>query len=146
MTRAEDNPIGIDLWDGWSLELPSTFATGRDPDGSWSAWSDEWVVDVKTISTAGRADGSTLSAAEMLGGEGEFEHTLSDGIRRGHARASEELDDRGQRTAWLHAEVAVPNKVIFCSIGRLARETPDPADLAFALSIWRSIRNSDERS
>lgn len=49
------------LWAGWSVELPACTAQ-RNPDGSWSAWGEDWALDVHIFEVGG-----TVSADKLLG-------------------------------------------------------------------------------
>ena len=57
----------VDLWDGWSLELPSPCRTTRNADGSWSAWDETRAIDIDIVSVSGHSDGSPFPAEKMLG-------------------------------------------------------------------------------
>src|SRR5438046_409057 len=65
------------LLDGWSLELPVRFSDAANPDGSWSGWDEEIAIDLVTVSTAGRKDGSALTAEEMLNDRTQRSHEYS---------------------------------------------------------------------
>ncbi len=62
----------VELWDGWRVTVPNDCMAERNADGSWSAWDAAHTIDVHIIATAGRADGSPLSAEEMLGRAAEI--------------------------------------------------------------------------
>jgi hypothetical protein len=56
----------IALWGGWSIELPVCEQV-RNEDGSWSAWGQDWAVDIHIVETSGKSDGSKATKEELLG-------------------------------------------------------------------------------
>src|SRR6266581_1772727 len=61
-------PQRVELWGGWSLELPSPCRTIRNQDGSWSAWDETHVVDVSIVEVGGRVGGGPIGPEQMLTG------------------------------------------------------------------------------
>ena len=49
------------LWSGWEITLPPA-SHGRNKDGSWSAWGENWTVDASIVEMSGR-----ISASKLLG-------------------------------------------------------------------------------
>jgi hypothetical protein len=62
----------VELWDGWSIELPSGCMSERNPDGSWSAWDATRVVDIHIVTVGGNQTGRPITAEQMLGQPGEL--------------------------------------------------------------------------
>lgn len=56
------------LWGGWSIELPDC-QKQRNEDGSWSAWGEDWTVDIHIIETSGKVDGSSATKEDLLSPE-----------------------------------------------------------------------------
>ncbi len=72
MPEVLENGGTVDLWAGWSVELPPA-CYDRNADGSWSAWGRDWALDVQIVEAAGLADGTPATAAQMLGDTGSQE-------------------------------------------------------------------------
>jgi hypothetical protein len=66
MVNAAKGPTHVQLWGGWSIELPASHYQ-RNEDGSWSAWGEGWAVDIHIIETSGNERGEPASAEQMLG-------------------------------------------------------------------------------
>jgi hypothetical protein len=66
MVNAAKGPTHVRLWGGWSIELPASHYQ-RNDDGSWSAWGEDWAVDIHIIETSGNERGEAASAEQMLG-------------------------------------------------------------------------------
>jgi hypothetical protein len=126
----------LQLGEGWSIELPPSFASRTNPDGSWSAWDAERVIDVQLLSTEGR-DGKPIDAAAMLGGfeSGTHEWERRDSGVLGVADLVEEQDETGPILR-LRSETAVPNQLLSCWFGFRHREDTD-----WALAVWNTIKN-----
>ena len=56
----------VDLWAGWSVNLPPSHYQ-RNEDGSWSAWGSDWVIDVHIIEIGGDSDSNPVSGERILG-------------------------------------------------------------------------------
>ena len=61
----------VALWSGWSVHLPRS-CHQRNDDGSWSAWSADWTIDVDIIEAADKA-GKPVCQEKMLGDAGAQE-------------------------------------------------------------------------
>jgi hypothetical protein len=66
MASTARGPTHVQLWGGWSIELPASNYQ-RNDDGSWSAWGEDWAVDIHIIETSGNKRGEPASAEQMLG-------------------------------------------------------------------------------
>src|SRR5215470_1574487 len=66
MANAVRGPTLIELWGGWSIVLPASHYQ-RNDDGSWSAWGEDWAVDIHIIEVAGDSEGKPVSAEQFLG-------------------------------------------------------------------------------
>jgi hypothetical protein len=66
MANAVRGPTLIELWGGWSIVLPASHYK-RNDDGSWSAWGEDWAVDIHIIEVAGDSKGKPVSAEQFLG-------------------------------------------------------------------------------
>ena len=120
------------LWDGWSLGLPNACMEARNADGSWSAWDDHRTIDVHIISTAGRADGSSLSPDEMLGAR----PTMSGG---GWVGTRESLIEEGVHRFAITA--AATNTLLSCWVA-----SRDPADEAWARRVEAGLQHDYPRT
>lgn len=58
----------VELWGGWVVKLPPAYYE-RSDDGAWSAWGNDWAVDVLIIEVGGQPNGQCVSAEEVLGYE-----------------------------------------------------------------------------
>jgi hypothetical protein len=121
---AEDRVM---LWDGWSIALPNVCMTERNDDGSWAAWDQSRTIDVHIISTAGRTDGSPLSADEMLGAR----PTIT-GV--GWVGTREALFEDGAHR-WAIAAAAA-NTLLSCWVA-----SRDPTDEAWARRVEAGLRH-----
>lgn len=54
----------VTLWGGWSLALPQCYFE-RTPDGAWSAWGEDWAIDVQIMELGGTVDGRTIEAETL---------------------------------------------------------------------------------
>ena len=59
-------PARISLWAGWSIELPVSHYQ-RNEDGSWSAWGQDWTVDIHVIEISGDNRGMPVSGERIVG-------------------------------------------------------------------------------
>jgi len=66
MATLLENGGTVELWGGWSVNLPPAYHE-RNIDGSWSAWGADWAVDVHTIVAGGHSNSQPVSPEEMLG-------------------------------------------------------------------------------
>ncbi len=126
----------VQLGEGWSIEVPAAFTSRRNPDGSWSAWDSDRVVDVQMLSTEG-PNGVPIDAATMLGGfeSGSHQWERRDTGMLGVADLVDEGDDQG----WLfrlRTETAVQNRLLSCWFA-----FRDQAQLDWALNTWKSATN-----
>jgi hypothetical protein len=65
MANAASGPTLVELWGGWSIILPASHYQ-RNEDGSWSAWGEDWAVDIHIIETSGDSQGEPVSAEQFL--------------------------------------------------------------------------------
>jgi len=63
-----ENGGTVELWGGWSVNLPPAYHE-RNGDGSWSAWGADWAVDVHIIEVGGHSNTQPVSPEVMLGKE-----------------------------------------------------------------------------
>jgi hypothetical protein len=126
----------FELWDGWSFELPKRFVRERDADGSFSAWDEDLALDIQTISTAGRKDGTPMRPTEMIGswGSGTHDYSLVGEELIGKADLVTE-SDAGGPLLWLRTFTASTNRSRSAWFG-----FRDRTQLERALRIWRSTK------
>jgi hypothetical protein len=58
----------VELWGGWGLTLPPAYYE-RNPDGSWSSWGADWVIDVNILEVSGDSNGNPIAPELLLGQE-----------------------------------------------------------------------------
>lgn len=56
----------VELWGGWVVTLPRAYHE-TNPDGSWSAWGEDWALDAHVVTVGGQANGEPVPAEDMLG-------------------------------------------------------------------------------
>jgi hypothetical protein len=65
MDNAARGPTLVELWGGWSIVLPAS-QYQRNDDGSWSAWGEDWAVDIHIIEVSGDNQGEPVSGEQFL--------------------------------------------------------------------------------
>ncbi len=78
MSNAVTRPTLVELWGGWSIRLPAA-RYQRNEDGSWSAWGEDWTIDIHIIETAGDNRGRPVSAEQILGEADDNERIVGKG-------------------------------------------------------------------
>jgi hypothetical protein len=121
----------VELWDGWSIDLPVACMTTRNEDGSWSAWDSARTIDVHIITTAGRRDGSALSAQDMLGAAQTVAGT-------GWIGAREILLEEG--TYRFAIAAAPPNTLMSCWVSSRSADDEQWAAAVMAGIVHESLR------
>jgi hypothetical protein len=120
----------VELWDGWSIELPSGCMSERNPDGSWSAWDATRVVDIHIVTVGGDQTGQPITAEQMLGQPGELRGPGWIATRQ----LLEDRDDQG-RVLRLAVALAADNTLLSCWVS-FRQDT----DVTWADQVWRSAR------
>lgn len=54
----------IELWAGWSIALPEAYFE-RTPDGAWTAWGEDWTIDVQIMEIGGTIHGNDITADQL---------------------------------------------------------------------------------
>jgi len=116
----------VKLWSGWTINLPRSY-NKRNEDGSWSAWENDWTIDVSIIDTSGDANGNPLIAEKMLGSFGTSP-LEGDGWIGGSELRKENVDSKD--VLQFVAKLAAQNTLMCCWI-TIFRED----QLEFAKSI-----------
>lgn len=129
MATLLENGGTLRLWGGWSLTLPPAHHVMND-DGSWSAWGNDWTVDVHIIEAGGDHDGNAVRAEDMLGQNASV-NANGDGWV-GTLQYLE--DDDGQKVYRLTANLAAPNSLMSCWISFLA-----PSQRTFAENVVSKV-------
>ncbi|MCH9021835.1 MAG: DUF3806 domain-containing protein [Planctomycetes bacterium] len=102
----------VKLWSGWTINLPQSY-NERNEDGSWSAWGNDWTIDVSIIDTEGDAHGNPISAEKMLGSFGTSP-LEGDGWIGGSELRKENIDS--QDVLQFVAKLAAQNTLMCCWI------------------------------
>ena len=121
----------VELWDGWSIELPSGCMSERNPDGSWSAWDAARVVDIHIVTVGGTQTGRPMTAEQMLGQPGELRGPGWIATRQ----LLEDRDDQG-RLLRVAVTLAADNTLLSCWVS-FRQDT----DVAWADQVWQSARH-----
>ena len=121
------------LWDDWRIGLPLANQE-RNDDGSWSAWGEDWAVDVHIIEFSPKDVVPTDAVDRALASGG---HRLTGD---GWVGATELLvENDGQREVFrLAGTLAAPGTLMSCWVSYFR-----PDQQAFALSIIQSVAHSD---
>ena len=132
-------PQRVELWGGWSLVLPSPCRTGRNEDGSWSAWDDTHVVDLSIIEVGGREGGGSMAPEEMLAGtETRERHDLDGAIARISTDVEITDTDNGpQPIEWTRVQAGAENTALIMSIGNSGARDTDWHE-----RLWRSVQHT----
>ena len=127
----------VELWDGWSLRLPTPCQTTRNDDGSWSAWDEHHVVDLSIIEVGGMQGGGDVSPTEMLGEAASLPQHQLDGAIVTISSDTETTDtaDGPQPITWTRVNAAAPNTALMMSVGNTGE-----SDVTWHEALWRSIR------
>jgi len=113
----------VELWGGWNIDVP-TSQHQRNEDGSWSAWGEDWAVDIHIIETAGDASGEPVPAERTLG-QVDGEHLSGNGWI-GTRRTIIEKD--GDRDVYrLAGRLSATNTLMSCWVSYVR---PDQEDFA----------------
>ena len=132
-------PRHVELWAGWSLVLPSPCRTGRNKDGSWSAWDNSHVVDLSILEVGGREGGGSFPPEEMMtsGTESWDHHDVLGAIVRVSADVETTDTDEGpQPIEWTRIHAAATNTVLIMSIGNAGSQDTDWHE-----RLWRSVKH-----
>lgn len=98
----------VELWGGWIITLPPAYHE-TNPDGSWSAWGDDWVADAHVITTGRQVHGAPISAKDMLGEQHPVNIKGHGWV--GNVKTLQEIDN-GREVYRFAAHLAVPNTVL----------------------------------
>jgi hypothetical protein len=122
--------------------LPPGCQVQRNEDGSWSAWDQSHVIDVSIIETSGRADGSAMTAENMVGGAQGERHDIG-GVIVALSTDVEETDTPSGRQPidWTRVTAGATNTALVMSIGNGGGR-----DDAWHRSIWENIAHTERRS
>src|SRR5262245_7691198 len=122
MPNIAKGPTHVQLWGGWSIELPASHYQ-RNDDGSWSAWGEDWAVDIHIIETSGDKRGEPVSAEQILG---QVDH--GQGISgNGWIGATKILieKDGGRDVYTLAGRLGAKNTLMSCWVSYLRKEQED---------------------
>jgi hypothetical protein len=125
MASAQAKQTLIELWGGWSIELPVSNQQ-RNEDGSWSAWGEDWTIDIHIIETAGDSQGRPVSADRMLGDQDRDKRTSGNGwIAIIHTLIER---DNNRDVYRLAGRLASENTLMSCWISYLRKDQRDFAE------------------
>ena len=121
------------LWGGWTIGLPQANHT-RNEDGSWSAWGEDWVVDVHIIEFSP----STLVPIDSVN-----RSLASGGARiagKGWVGAMESLveSDAGKDVFRLAGTLAAPGSLMSCWVSFFRKDQHN-----FAQTLLQSAARSN---
>ena len=128
---AEARTGRVDLWAGWSLELPTECVVERSPEGPWAAWDAQHSIDVQILEVGGHESGRPMSAEEMLG---ERSNINGEGWL-GSVEMIQE-DDAGRVVTRYALKAAAQNTWISCWVSFV-----EPAELAWAEQVAQGLRH-----
>jgi hypothetical protein len=121
----------VSLWGGWTISLPpATYE--RSGDGGWSAWSDDWAVDVHIIETAGDANGKPIPPQTMLSASNRGTPVSGPGWT-GRVEVLVE-EDRGREVYRVAGRLAAENTLMSCWVSYLR-----PEQQSFAESLLAGV-------
>jgi hypothetical protein len=121
----------VDLWDGWSLSLPTPCRVVRNEDGSWSAFDASRVVDVSILTVGGVRSGEPVSAEDMLKAPDGAPVRAANGCL---SFAETIVEDDQPGVVFLNVRAAASMTSCFVSIGYR-----DVADATWAKEVWGSL-------
>jgi hypothetical protein len=126
----------VELWGGWSIELPSECVLERSAEGPWAAWDDKHSIDVQIVEVGGHESGRPMAPEEMLGGPAN--KTGNGWI--GSLEMVQE-DDAGQVATRYALSAAAQNTWISCWVSYL-----EPAELAWAEQVAAGLQHTAPKS
>jgi hypothetical protein len=125
----------VQLWGGWNIDVPAS-QNQRNEDGSWSAWGDDWAVDIHIIETAGDKNGKPVSAEQMLG-QIDSEQRLSGNGWIGTTRTLIEKD--GDREVYrLAGRLGATNTLMSCWVSYVRNDQED-----FARQLINAVNHNE---
>lgn len=126
----------IELWAGWSLQLPPAYYQKND-DGSWSAWGADWTLDVQIIEVIGNAMGTPVSPEDMLGVDRSISFRGAGWL--GDVEHFEEVDNE-QIVFRLAGSLAAENTLMSCWVSYFREE-----QLSFARELIEAVAHRGAR-
>jgi hypothetical protein len=131
----------VRIGDGWEIDVPGSMAEEREDDNALVLWDERRTIRIKTVTVAGRRDGSAISAEEMAGDEdARYRVERSDDVILELPPQREETIE-GERVWTVPARAAAPNSVILAYF-----HSRSPEDEEWARSTATSIRHGGERT
>lgn len=121
----------VELWSGWAINLPRGYYQ-RNPDGSWSAWGEDWTIDITIIDVACDRNRQDITASQLLGAAAPSEIIVGSGWMGTRQIRSE--TDRGRPVLRVATKLCATNTVMSCWVSIL-----DEDRLAFADKLIFSI-------
>ncbi|MCW2601816.1 MAG: hypothetical protein JWM02_3645 [Frankiales bacterium] len=109
----------VQLWGGWTLELPPCQYERKDG-GPWSAWGDDWTVNIHIIEVAGDSAGKPLSAEKMLSASDRGKQISGSGWIGRAEIVVERVDDRDVYR--LGGRLAAENTLMSCWVSYVQKE------------------------
>jgi len=136
MANVAAGPAHVQLWGGWSIDLPASYYQ-RNDDGSWSAWGEDWAVDIHIIETSGNERGEPVSAEQLLGHVERGQRISGNGW----VGATETLiENDGSRDVYrLAGRLGAKNTLMSCWVSYLRKEQWN-----FAQQLINAVSHRDE--
>ena len=128
-----ENGGAVVLWSGWAIELPRA-CFGRNDDGTWSAWADDWVVDITIIDIGGDANGRPVAPTALLGELHSSKQIKGNGWI-GALDQIEEMND-GRKVIRVATKLAAINSIMHCWVSVFSKDK-----VAFANSLVQAVRH-----
>jgi hypothetical protein len=126
------------VMDAWSLDVPGSFDTVVDDDGTWQAFDDERVVYFSSLTVEPKPGNPPPPAEELLGFHEDVGTVLERFEHRGQrviGRATFNQVEAEGKVFWqVNGMSAVPGRVGICTI-----DISDRSQRDWALGVWKSI-------
>ena len=121
MANAAKGPTLVELWGGWSIVLPASHYQ-RNENGSWSAWGEDWAVDIHIIEVSGDSKGEPVSAEQFLAKTGTVHGERI--LGNGWIGATETLiENDGTRDVYrLAGRLGAKNTLMSCWVSYVRKE------------------------
>jgi hypothetical protein len=125
----------LSLWGGWSIQL-SASNHQLNGDGSWSAWGDDWAVDIHIIETAGDNNGGPIPAEQMLGQRDRGQRISGNGWI---GTAETKIEKDGDRDVYrLAARLGATNTLMSCWVSYVRKDQE-----GFARQLISAVSHTD---
>jgi hypothetical protein len=109
----------VALWGGWSIDIPRSMQR-RNEDGSWSAWGNDWSVDIQIVESTPPSS----RAADQPLAIGTNGAALSGQGWTGRVKEFVE-DDNGRQVFRYAATMVAPGTAMLCWISYLDKRQVD---------------------